>query len=672
MPLPLPFVPVPALARCSFLPASYACLAPESTIPGYRFSKPPSIDGVVDEAGEWKDASSFAGMVNSLTGQASPEPGRFWLGYDRDFIYFAAKLNDSQPSGIKANEYRTNVDFAGDDYVELDLDLSGSASNFNVFRLNPRGATSLSLAGGRAAKREWTGEFLSRGRITADGWEVEARIPWQIMQLPKSGNRNIRFNVARFASRLQRTYQFAFTGTGQYSNLAVWAGVATPKQALDRTVKLLPYAYAGYDPAQKSILNAGIDFKTSLADQVALVGTIKPDFRNIENQILSLDFSRFERLAGESRPFLLEGQKYLQSALFASQRIGSFDAGLNAYGKLSDKLSFGLIEAASFGKENDLAASLTNWVSPNTRFGLRVTDKSTAASKNSAYELVMTQQLGPTNLQIYNEGSADTKEGPGQYNFLIANYQRGPWTLYGDAGSISPNFNPGLGFLPERDLKGLDYQIQYNQFQNRGPLKDYALGFTGTSYKHFDGSPYRREQISQLGFTLRNGLGLDMATNFASFEGSRDELYTVSAILPRGGITQNARLAINWGHQDGLPYRSVLISGAYKLKNRLQLTLSKQTVRLGTVTDQTILSLNDDLGHDRSISGRAVRRGSKTNAYLALSQKGNLGMEYFLILGDPNAATFRSSLILKLIAPVELGGRGRTHNPAMAPVAIDR
>ena len=39
--------------------------------------------------------------------------------------------------------------------------------------------------------------------------------------------------------------------------------------------------------------------KTSLTDQIDLVGTINPDFRNVENQVLSVDFSYFERLAGE-------------------------------------------------------------------------------------------------------------------------------------------------------------------------------------------------------------------------------------------------------------------------------------------------------------------------------------------------------------------------------------
>ena len=67
-----------------------------------------------------------------------------------------------------------------------------------------------------------------------------------------------------------------------------------------------------------------------------------------------------------------------------------------------------------------------------------------------------------------------------------------------------------------------------------------------------------------------------------------------------------------------------------------------------------IFSANYDLGKDRYLSGRLVRSDNDTNFYIALRQSGNLGTEYFLILGDPNAQRFRSSLILKVTVPFEI------------------
>jgi hypothetical protein len=86
----------------------------------------------------------------------------------------------------------------------------------------------------------------------------------------------------------------------------------------------------------------------------------------------------------------------------------------------------------------------------------------------------------------------------------------------------------------------------------------------------------------------------------------------------------------------------------------LQLTGTYQVVQHGDTERQAILSANYDLGSDRSISGRAVMQGDDWNAYIAYKRSGNAGMEYFVILGDPNAQKFRSSLILKVTYPLQM------------------
>ena len=109
-----------------------------------------------------------------------------------------------------------------------------------------------------------------------------------------------------------------------------------------------------------------------------------------------------------------------------------------------------------------------------------------------------------------------------------------------------------------------------------------------------------------------------------------------------------------------MAYRSITASTAYRLTKKLQLTLRDQHVDYGGPADQTIFSANWDLGGDRAISGRLVRQNGNTNAYLAFQRSGNQGIEYFLILGDPNADKFRSSLILKVAIPLSIGRDRKT------------
>ena len=82
--------------------------------------------------------------------------------------------------------------------------------------------------------------------------------------------------------------------------------------------------------------------------------------------------------------------------------------------------------------------------------------------------------------------------------------------------------------------------------------------------------------------------------------------------------------------------------------------MSYQVVDHGDRKEQAIFGFNDDLGRNRAVSGRVVYRSSRTNGYIAFRRSGNRGAEYFLILGDPNALKFRSSLLLKIVSPFDI------------------
>src|SRR5207302_8174590 len=114
-------------------------------------------------------------------------------------------------------------------------------------------------------------------------------------------------------------------------------------------------------------------------------------------------------------------------------------------------------------------------------------------------------------------------------------------------------------------------------------------------------------------------------------QGSKDSLYSFQAGFPRGDPYKNITAHLDVGCQAGVFYRSMSVSSAYRLTKNLQLTLRHQTVDYGGRSDQTIFSLNYDLGGDRSISGRMVRQHGQTNAYVAFRRSGNEGVEYFLI-----------------------------------------
>jgi hypothetical protein len=626
--------------------------AQDTVLEGHQITSPPTIDGVINEA-EWQGVPGGKGMVDEGTGQPAPEDTQFWIGYDDKFIYFAARVLDSQPSSIRATEYRTNVSLSGDDSIELLLDLSGSLADFNGFAMNARGATQIGLAGGRAAKREWSGEFVSQGRITETGWEVEARIPWRIMRLPAAGPRTIRFNVERELRRTERTYVWRYTGAGNQANFGRWTGVVLPKAPVERVLRLLPYGYVGADD-DGHIVNAGLDLKTNLADQVVLVGSVNPDFRNIENAILSLDFSRFERLAGETRPFFQEGSQYLNSALFASQRIRSFDVGANVHGRLNDKMSFGLLDTIDFDVQNSFMGNFTFDPNPNESYRVTATNMARDGLENTAHLLRYQRVMGPFALFLRNMGTKDTVLGDGVYNTAGLFYENKGVAGYLEYDAASSNFVPRLGFTPERDFRGLIFGAKWERVFKTGPIRQSEIGFDTVEYERYDGGFYRRQGTFWGTARLPSGTSLTGWVDMQNFLGTVDRTYNLGFRHPGGNPYRNFFANRAWGRVEDEDYVSQTVGFAYRPVEKLQLTASYQHVEHFDKSDLGILGFNYDMGRDMYVSGRVVKRNEDWNAYMSFRRSGNRGAEYYLILGDPNARTFRTSLIMKVVWPFQL------------------
>ncbi len=622
-------------------------------INAFRIGTPPVIDGVIDEKTEWKDVPDFDGLVDQLTGAPSPEAAHFWLAYDREFIYFAARMEDSKPDQIRAVEYRSNVAFTGDDSVALTIDLSGSLADFSTFTINPKGATTLAIAGGRAAKREWLGEFQAKARITSAGWEAEAKIPWKILPIPGRGKRNARFNVSRFIARLQDTYSYTYTGGGQTALTPIWREVDMPSEKNARKLMMLPYVYTGYDKDTGIVADAGLDVKAPISDRVNLVGTISPDFRNLENQLLSLDFSRFERLVPEARPFFLEGSNYYTTAIYASQRIANFDTGLNIYGKADDKTSFGLLETADFGNENDLVLNTTRQFDANTSVRVTATSKETPGFHNDAFMIRGTKAYGPIAWSARYTGSEDTDLGRGHTTSFGGSYNFKEWSAYLFHESASANYNPALGFIQEVDFKGPEVGFAYTKTLTKGSLLGYGYAADLLEYQHFEGGFYRRDWDFNANLTTRKGLKVTYAHDQPNFEGQKDNLESLTFMFPSTNPYRNLSVGSDWGTQAVLPYHTARVKAAYRTLGKLDLSLTYQGVDYLGFTDQVILTANYDMGHDRALSGRIVKQGSTIDPYIAYRRSGNAGAEYFLILGNPNTTQFKTALVLKVTYPLE-------------------
>ncbi len=626
---------------------------------GGKLATAPVLDGKVEE-GEYKDAVHFEGLVDGQTGAVGAEGGKFFLGYDARYIYFAAKLVDLHPQSIQATEFRTNVGLEGNDTVTLALDPFNTLADFNRFTMNPRGATNLEIAGGRAAKREWLGDFASKGRVTADGWEVEARIPWSVMRLPGKGPHDLRFNVFRNHRRLQREFSWALTANGQVNNYGRWKTVDMPAAAPPRLLAL-PYLYSGFDNSKGTIANAGLDLRYALNSDLDFVGTINPDFRNVERGILSLDFSYFERLVDESRPFFLEGHQYFEGwgdePIFVTQRITNFDTGAKVFGKLDPKTDVGVLATADFGNNDAVVARVNQQTGPRTGWSAQYAGGGENGRHSDALAGIYRQGVKYWNFTGQLSAADDGKGNRGHRAVINGYYERQRSNFFWRYAEISPDFNPQLGFAPQNDYRGFDAFGEQGWAAPKKGFVSYGVDYGGSYYKTYDlKDPYDESGSLYPGFTLKDGFHLNGVLEWRKFMGGPDDqTYGVSMERPAGDPYR--RWGVNYfaGQRAGSAYDDLSLTFAYRPLPTLQLIGSEQRTKyLGDTFNQTIASANYDLDPYRSVGGRAVVSPDGTNWYLSFRQSGNRGAEYYLILGDPNATRFRTSLILKAVFPFSL------------------
>lgn len=618
---------------------------------------PPKIDGTVNDQ-EWAGASTAARqLVVIKTSQPSGDKGQFWIGYDEHYLYVGVRTFLKDPKRINDDEFRQNVSLRGNDAVGVYLDAFGNAQDINEFTFNPAGATNMQLAGGRASKLEWSGQFEAAGRKTSFGWEGEARIAWDVMTLPDAGTRDMKILIDWYVSSSQQGVS-THSLNDDFSRMHVLNGVEVPRLSRAHKFLLLPYAYAGIDDDGDHIANGGLDVKTTIQDQLSLIGTFNPDFRNIENDILNLDFSNFERLADEARPFFLEGREYLQTldvndrTLFASQRVGSFDVGLKVYGNLTDRLQIGTLAAVDHGVEQTVVGTLGYSPDNLSTFKGSFVGLDREGEENKSFAFDGVKRIGDTMYIGSYMQSDDEVDGFGAALNVGGVYRSSGKEIILLYEGITPDFNPRAGYAPQKGYKGFAGVLGQTFSATKGLIRRSEIKATYINYDLWDGGNY--DELSQLrtAANLANGLGINLDFTSDHYLDFYNTFYSLTLALPKGDPYRMWQVSQVVGTALGQEYQSTMLRVLYRPIKRLQLDLRHQSVRHLTNDEQTVFSANWIMDRYRSVAGRLVKSGGDINWFLSYKMSGNAGAEYFLILGDPNAETFQKSLVFKVSVPL--------------------
>lgn len=282
------------------------------------------------------------------------------LAFDDEHLYFGCRVGDPDPASIHAFLVdRDNT--GGQDEVGIVIDPFRDFRRAFGFNLNPLGVQGDWVYDRDEGNDAWNAIWDSHGRITDNGWEVEAAIPFASLRFPAtSGPQSWGFFIWRARPRSEqlsvRSVPRNPADQCALCQMAVARGIEPPAPGLG--LEVAPYATVERTDARPEPTSAGIargpvkdqygvDARWSVTSDVTGNLTINPDFSQVEADAAQLQSNQqFALLFPERRPFFLEGSEFFETPFQAAftRTIADPSVGAKVTGK-AGSWAFGALAA---------------------------------------------------------------------------------------------------------------------------------------------------------------------------------------------------------------------------------------------------------------------------------------------------------------------------------------
>jgi hypothetical protein len=448
----------------------------------------PIIDGVLGEE-EWGQPIAAGDWLsyNPLHGDRVPQQTTVWVGYDADYLYFAFKCDDPDPSGIKTSITRRD-NIWQDDWIGLSLDALGTGQSSYHMLVNPSGVQLdmlNSAAGGEDTAPDWNWD--SAGQITGSGYVVEIRLPLQSIRF--SGGRDTRMGILfwRRVSRVGVSVSWPPLSPGIWvfeRHASLQFDELQPRLARE----LLPSATYGRTETRaspggwtaESKGDLGFSGKVGLSSTITLDATVNPDFSQVESDTFQVEVNqRFPVFFGEKRPFFMEG-----AGIFTLAGTGSGDNSLRTAvhtrrivdpilgAKLTGsvgRVTFGTLSAVdeavpeSFEDERNRffnVARAQYSLGPSNYVGALATDMSFAGGYNRVVGADLRWRLGDAQridafaLATRSRAPGGDRATSGAGAQVTYAYETQQWVVIGSAEHYDPGFAMATAFINRVGITG--------------------------------------------------------------------------------------------------------------------------------------------------------------------------------------------------------------------------
>jgi|TARA_B100000315_G_scaffold179835_1_gene168622 hypothetical protein len=500
------------------------------------------VDGRLDEPTyeEIEPAGDFV-QQEPIEGAAATEPTEAWILYDDDNLYVSARLWDSSPERMVANELRRDHrNIRDNESFAVVLDTFHDRRNGFFFQTNALGALRDGLiTDERNANFDWNTVWDVRTGEFENGWTLEMVIPFKSLRFRGQGDQVWGINLHRFV-RWKNEHSFVNPVPASYGEEGIYrmssAGtlVDLRLQTGSRTLEIKPYGISSVstdatvtpDLTNDFDAEGGLDAKYNLTKGLTADFTYNTDFAQVEADDEQVNLTRFNLFFPEKREFFLEGQGLFEfggperviwgrpsnaPVVFFSRRIGLDDGHeipLNVGGRVTGRAGKYTVGALAIqtGDEADLGVESTNFsvvrirrdVFRRSTIGIIGTHRSVGLDGGGSNQVFGTDASLAffQNLSITGYWARSQTDGRDGRDYSYRGRLENLGDRYGveyEHLVVGEGFNPEVGFLRRRNFRRNYMQVQFTPRPDMPSVRKFRNELSFDYIETMDGQLESRE-----------------------------------------------------------------------------------------------------------------------------------------------------------------------------------
>ncbi|HKW44229.1 MAG TPA: hypothetical protein VJN22_01145 [Candidatus Eremiobacteraceae bacterium] len=553
-----------------------------------RTAVAPPIDGSLGDPA-WKNAAVTHLTYDLRDHAPAPQTTDVYAMSDGAYLYIGVDAKQSIP--VRATEHTDGVGLDTDDEVQVDLWPNGTRGFRYKFTSTAIGTHYQYSTENNSFEPAWR----SAGKIVPGGYAITMRIPLAVMHGTGSGDWRVQF--IRYMPVTNDVFVWSYGPVQQDFNDVNYSGslAGLPRLSALREKPRIGVYGLGEIASRRiggSTTRAGADLSIPLVSGTSFVGTIHPDYSNVEIDQQTIAPTAFPRIVNDVRPFFTQGANFYSYpngictgcpgiVEFYTPKIPTPRDGYAVEGQRG-LFSYGMLHVISFDRTD--TAEAVNYVSPDQQTAVNF--QGSLVDTPSLHDAADGVTLTHNNLKNFvqfarfgnDAGTNVVDDSRAQrYEAGAGIYRADGSNIYAVLRKVGAYFDPVDGIVQHPDIAGYNVNFfkpfkyatsaRFTEFDVNGNLDRYhdhtgaldqtdnniGLSLTARTLLNLQvstGSSYLRlpngiftpitQQGGQIGYSLNSSLPSFVAFNSGRFGPSRLNAWTRSTTVrngSRGAVT---------------------------------------------------------------------------------------------------------------------------------------